>query len=203
MKPNNDSLIERGARQPELLSSAEMSPDFFAADEARGKFTAERLFAREPRLYHAIVALTAERIGQIRIGEILGVSAHTVAAVQAREKKSVAMEKEELAASCMTGARMAFEGVVENLADPLRRAKISPLALATIGAIGVDKAAVLRGEATMRVEIDVVQEPDHDAFNRYIAGLRAATCQGGETAGLKGPATAATAERTEPGTGQT
>ena len=192
-----DSLIAQAERQPDLLSSDEMDSVFFDLTEKAGEFTGERLFAREPRLYHACKSLLAEGVGMIRIGRLLGLSAHTVSAVRDREKVPIAIEKEDLSRLALTAARLAFESVGEDLANPAVRAEISPRDKALIGAISVDKAMLLKGEATMRLDVEM-RVPDHDGFNSYIAGLR--TGRGGETGAAKEDGTAAIEAASAPAT---
>ena len=191
----SDSLISRAAEQPDLLTSAEMSADFFAGAEQKGTFTGERLFARQPRLYHAVKSLLAERIGVDRIAGIMGVSVHTVLAVRDRERGPIAVQKEELAGTFLQAARLAAESVLDDLADPVKRAKIPALQKAMIAGIATEKSLLLRGEATMRMDIEI-KVPEHDAFNTYVEGLR--TCLPGESGGTKGGAVAAV-----PGAGNT
>lgn len=167
------SLIGAAAAQPELLSSAEMPACFFADGEKEGEFTGERLFKQRPEDYRLVVSLLAEGLGLIRIGKIAGVSAHTVAAVRDREGIPIAIEKRELSKLCFRGARLSFEALADDLADPAIRAKIPARDKALIGAITTDKGLLLAGEATARLEVEFTQ-PDHDAFNAYVTGLKSA-----------------------------
>lgn len=189
---DDDSLIKRQAEQPELLSSATMGDGLFAEDEQRvaGVYTAERLFKHKPEIYRAIVALLAEKIGQIRIGGLLGVSPNTVRAVAEREGQSVDMVKKVLSARAMGVASLATEGLEEDLSDPMRRRMIASKDKAIIVGVMVDKGLLLAGEANVRMEISDIKPPDHDAYNAYLAGLKNVTPTRGSggTAGQKGAA---------------
>jgi hypothetical protein len=192
--------------QPELLpSSGDLPADFFSSHEICGEFTAERLYKQRPEIYRVVVTLLAERMGLIKIGAICNVSAHTVAAVRDREGISVAIEKERIAETCARGASMAFEAVVEDLACEHKRAKIPALQKAMIGGIMTEKALLLRGEATMIIEVQEIAEPDHNAFQRYIDGLQSTGCGGGNPAQKSGAETTAAdgLERLNPPAGPT
>lgn len=187
--------LSRLVEQPELLpTSGGMPGDYFAEEshETCGVFTAERFFQQRPAEYRMAVALLAEGMGLIRIGRVLRVSAHTVAAVRDREGISVAIEKERIAATALRGAAMAVEAVVDDLADPYTRAKVPTLQKAMIHGILIDKAQLLRGEATMIIETHEIKEPDHNAFQAYIDGLRSANQpvevggNGAKKAGVRG-----------------
>src|SRR4051794_21807754 len=94
------SLIQQAEQQLPLLSSAEMDGAHFLELERNGEFTGERLFKQQPELYQAIVSLSAEGVGQIKIGQILKVSPNTVRAVQKREGVSIDIVKKDLAELC-------------------------------------------------------------------------------------------------------
>lgn len=186
-----DSLIQRDQAQGELLTSAQMTDCLFAGQEQAlvGEFTGERLFARKPEIYRAIVSLTAEGLGIIRIGKLLSVSPNTVQAVRKREGLPIDMVKKELADLAHAGAALALEGVLEDLSDPVKRGKIGTRDKAVVAAVLVDKGQLLSGEATSRLEVSDIRTPDHDDFNRYVAGLRSAVPQtglGGENPAQKG-----------------
>lgn len=88
----------------------------------------------------------------------------------------------------LRGAAMAFERTIEDLADPFKAAKIPTVQKAMTGGILIDKAQLLRGEATMIIETHEIKEPDHNAFQAYIDGLRTANqpVEAGGNGGKKG-----------------
>lgn len=187
MDDNKDSLIQHAKRQMDLIPSHAMPDDIFAREEEYlvGEFTGERLFAQRPETYQWIVSLLAEHVGVIRIGKLLKVSPNTVRAVQQREGIAIDIEKKRIAELCHQGAALAFEGVIEDLSDPVKRGKIPTRDKAVAGAVMVDKGQLLAGEATSRLELHEIKTPDHDDFNAYIAGLPNLTRLGGENAGQK------------------
>ena len=193
----SDSLIESAKRQLDLLSSAAMPDALFADDEGRiaREFTGERLWKCHPETYQHIVSMCAERIGVNQIARLLRVSVNTVMSVQRREGVPIEARKRELSELCHSGAALALEGVVEDLADPTRRAKIGTRDKSVVAAVLIDKGQLLAGEATSRLEISHISEPDHDSYNRYIDSLRSAAGTGlaGENRGQKGAAAAAAA----------
>lgn len=188
MADNPHSLIQKAAEQLTLGSSAEMPAERFLELESKGDFTGERLFVQKPEVYQAIIALSAEGIGQIKIGTIMGVSPNTVRAVQRREGVSIDIVKKGLAELCHAGARLALEGINEDLSDRLRRLAISTKDKAIVAGVLVEKGQLLAGEATARVEVTELQKPDHDAFNAYVSNLKSANAMslGGGSLGEKG-----------------
>src|SRR5574343_580881 len=87
------SLVKQDDQQLRLFSSEQLDDSLFAVAESRGEFTGARLFSSRPEVYKSIIALSAEGIGAIRIGKILGVSPNTVLAVRAREGGRIDIEK--------------------------------------------------------------------------------------------------------------
>ncbi len=179
------SLLLGDPAQPPLFSSAQM-PDavFFKRESTLGEFTGERFASRRPEDYRLCVAMLAEGLHIIQIARLLKVSPKTIRAVEEREGLPIAQEKEKLSRLAHHGARLAFEGVVEDLSDEKRRAKIHPRDKAIIGSILVDKGQLLAGEATSREEL-IHTAPQHQDYNDYIAGLKR-TGSGAETLGQKG-----------------
>lgn len=144
------------------------------------------MFDQRPETYQRIVSLLAEHVGVIKIGRLLKVSPNTVRAVQLREGISIDIEKRGIANLCHQGARLAAEGIIEDLSDPVKRGKIAARDKAVIVGVMVDKGQLLAGEATQRLELHEIKTPDHDDFNAYIAGLPRVTGLAGETAAQKG-----------------
>lgn len=172
------SLILADAQQPALFSSAEMEERIFAESEKKGEFTADRLFKRRPDIYKAIVRLLGEMRGQIYIGELLTVSPSTVRAVARREGIPIGIEKERLANQAFDCAHLAFEAIHDDLSDPERRKRISTKDKAIIAEKATDKALLLAGEATQRIEVAAVPAPEHEDFNAYLDRLKSAAGMG-------------------------
>lgn len=152
---SNPSLIKIADQQLPLFGSDQMDPALFAVEESseQREFTGARLFSANPDTYRAIVALSAEGLGAIRIGKILHVSPNTVLAVRAREPESVDIEKRRLAGLSREGARMCVEGILELLCDPVKRGKLTLKDMGIVNGILVDKSQDLSGSPTARLQI--------------------------------------------------
>lgn len=157
------SLLAVAERQPEFSLTAEAA-DLFTATEAQGEYTAARLFEKRPMAYRAVVGLTAEGRGVLKIAGLLGIGAHTVLAVQAREGVAIQQERHDLAQRFRSGARVAAEAALDAIADPNTRSKCNALQLATAAAILTDKAELLSGNApSIRIEVEHHASPDQFA----------------------------------------
>lgn len=149
---------------PSLLHSAERQPEFSLtgeggevcqAAEAQGDYTAARLFSRRPDAYKAVIGLSAEGRGALRIAALLGVSVHTVLAVRSREGVAIDQERRELADRFRAGAKVAAEAALDAVADPDQRSRCNALQLATAAAILTDKAELLSGsQPSIRIEVE-------------------------------------------------
>lgn len=147
------SLIKADNQLP-LFESDQMDPAFFAAEEsgATPEFTGARLFANNPDTYRAIVALSAEGLGAMRIGKILHVSPNTVQAVRAREPESIDIEKRRLAGLSREGARMCAEGILEMLCNTDQVKKMNIKDLGIVFGILIEKSELLSGSPTARLQ---------------------------------------------------
>jgi len=166
----NQSLLQGDDQQLKLFGSADMDAALFATEESAPQrvFTGARLFAQNPELYKAIVALSAEGLGAIRIGRILHVSAHTVQAVREREPAAVAIEKNRIANLSRAGARMCVEGIMDMLSDPDQAKKISLKDKGIVFGILAEKSELLSGAPTSRI-LNVTTTIDYDD---YVRGRR-------------------------------
>lgn len=131
--------------------------------EAAGEFTGERLLARRPDAYRAVVRMAAEGLSISATARALGVSRNTVAAVREREGISIEQEKKELLRDVRKAARLSVERAIE-LIPAINSAKDA----AIVAAVMVDKGQLLSGEATSRVEKVEVQE---DKLREMLAAL--------------------------------
>lgn len=156
-----NSLIKQDAAQPTLFELGEAAEPFRAA----GLYTGELLFRCNRPKYDAIVAALGEGLGVRAIARALGVHTMTVRAVREREGEAVADEKMRTASKLRQFARMGAERLVEEVDDiPIDKL---PLAVA----IAVDKAQLLHGEATERIE--TVKSYSPDDWERLVAALPA------------------------------
>ena len=145
---------------PFLFAEADLE---FEKVEALGEFTGERLVARRPETYRAIVRMLAEGLSGSSIARACQVSRNTVAAVREREGYSIEQSKKELLATIRRGSQIAAERVVE-LLPHIQNAKDAAITLAVL----VDKAQLLSGEATSRVE---KVEVNQDKLSELLASL--------------------------------
>ncbi len=145
---------------PFLFAEADLE---FEKVEALGEFTGERLIARRPETYRAIVRMLAEGLSGSSIARACQVSRNTVAAVREREGYSIEQSKKELLATIRRGSQIAAERVVE-LLPHIQNAKDAAITLAVL----VDKAQLLSGEATSRVE---KVEVNQDKLSEMLASL--------------------------------
>ncbi len=152
------ALMESAAAPKSPLQAADeaaaAAPFLFLDDEighekleATGEFTGERLLARRPDAYRAVVRMAAEGLSISATARALGVSRNTVAAVREREGISIEQEKKELLRDVRRAARLSVERAIE-LVPGIQSAKDA----AIVAAVMVDKMQLLAGEATSRVE---------------------------------------------------
>lgn len=153
------------------------SPVFFAEMEAKGEFTGERLFDQRPDTYRAIVFLLSQQppVGVIRIGKLLSVSPNTVMAVRDREGVTIDVVKQRLADVAHNGALLASESILEALNERAKNAHLLSVRdlkdIAVVYGILVQNGQLLSGQPTARLELGETQKPQHEDFNRYLAGL--------------------------------
>ena len=173
MNDDKHSLIAQGERQLDLLPSTAMPDAVFSAEEGSevGEYTGARLFARDPDRYKMIVGLLAEGIGILRIARILKVSPSTVIAVRDREAGAIEIVKQQVGRAARAGAQMCVEAILEVVADPDRRKKLSLRDLGVVHGILVDKALTLAGEPTWIGEVRAAG-PEHEDFERYLESLK-------------------------------
>lgn len=194
------SLLDTTPKQLEFDSASMPAAIFLDGEKsAEGEWTAARLFAFKREKYDWCVALLAEGMPFYRIAKLLKISINTVRVVRAREPRAIDAEKEELAGLARDGARMCLEGIVEALSDDARRKKIPADRLAVMAGILVDKALVLRGEASVIIGHGE-SKASHDDFNAALSQAIDITSEivqaggnAGQTRGLPaaGPAQAA------------
>ena len=145
---------------PFLFNFEELSAEKL---EGVGEFTGERLLARRPDAYQAIIRMSAEGLSISAQARALGVSRNTVCAVREREGFSIEQEKKDLLRDVRRAARLSVERAIE-LVPGIQNAKDA----AIVAAVMVDKMQLLSGEATSRVEkVEVSQ----DKLSEMLASL--------------------------------
>ena len=170
---STESLIERDAVQLELIPSSEMPDSLFSVAEKNPRnpeFTAVRFFNKYPEKYEQIVSLRAEGLSIKRLCQMFKVSEHTVAAVEKREMKTgnVAMLKQSASMSYRYLAKLGADRLQEILLDP--DVKLQPQQLAVMIGVLEDKAALLSGDPTHR--IDTSGELSHDKVLNILQRLK-------------------------------
>jgi hypothetical protein len=139
------------AASPFLFNFEELSAEKL---EGVGEFTGERLLARRPDAYQAIIRMSAEGLSISAQARALGVSRNTVCAVRDREGFSIEQDKKDLLRDVRRAARLSVERAIE-LVPSINSAKDA----AIVAAVMVDKMQLLSGEATARVErVEVSQD---------------------------------------------
>jgi len=171
------------AAAPFLFNFEELSAEKL---EGVGEFTGERLLARRPDAYQAIIRMSAEGLSISAQARALGVSRNTVCAVRDREGFSIEQDKKDLLRDVRRAARLSVERAIE-LVPGIQSAKDA----AIVAAVMVDKMQLLSGEATARVErVEVSQ----DKLAEMLASLPVleaevlpVTGPSGSGSGQKGP----------------
>ncbi|HEX4085291.1 MAG TPA: helix-turn-helix domain-containing protein, partial [Chthoniobacteraceae bacterium] len=130
--------------QPFLFSQSTL--DAITAEEERGHYTLERLRERRPEAMQEIMRLLAAGVSQRRIAMLVKVAPETVAAVLLKEPAAIRAVSERLAGKYKLAADLLVDRILENPGVVPGNA----IALA-IGQL-TDKAQLLSGAATMRVE---------------------------------------------------
>jgi hypothetical protein len=165
------------AASPFLFNFEELSAEKL---EGVGEFTGERLLARRPDAYQAIIRMSAEGLSISAQARALGVSRNTVCAVRDREGFSIEQDKKDLLRDVRRAARLSVERAIE-LVPSITSAKDA----AIVAAVMVDKMQLLSGEATARVErVEVSQ----DKLAEMLASLPILEA---EVVALTGPSDAA------------
>ena len=145
-----------------VIAAGELLPP----DVMRGTFTAEHLEAHDPERFGLIAKLLCEgSLSQRQIADATKASRNTVAAVFKKLLARGAIEpaKKQLAGDLLNLARVSIERATEAVQDDGE--KISARDLGILAAVAVDKAQILTGGATMRLEVvDGIGEAELDRF---------------------------------------
>lgn len=169
---STDSLILGNGTQLQLIGDLEelgLPPEAYAEREAAGRFTGERLFFTNPKLYRAIVALISRGLPYREIADICQISVNTACGVAAREGIPVETLRERIGRLGLDVASLTIEAIRDLLSDPEARAKMGIKDLAIAHGIAVSNAQLLLGAATARVEVGAQSAPGHDDYLRMLA----------------------------------
>lgn len=186
--PARESLVLGSGRQLDLIDvdEAGVPSSAYAANEGMARFTAERIFSTNPRIYRAIVNLLARSVPYREISEICGVSVNTVCAVCHREGTPVETIRERIGRLGLDVAQLTLEAIRDLLADPEWRKVASARDLAIIHGIAFTNAQLALGGATSRPEVvDGSSQPSSQDYLDLIAKATPATDSGGGKFGQK------------------
>ena len=167
---NRTSLIAVDKQQL-TLNSLDMPDEVFHQEHQQGIYTGERLHRDRPQDYQRILSLRAEGLTISRIADMLHVHRKTVRAVISREPAAIAQEKERLAGVCMQASSMLVEDILDTADNPALMAEVSMKDKAITMAVLVDKAQLISGGPTSRIELSA--GPDHDDFNALLTHYQA------------------------------
>jgi len=177
MSTNQESLIL--SEQEAAASAPSLFPDLEGASlegaDRSGEYSGERLYKQRPQTYRLIVEALGAGLGIKAIARTLHVSRNTVRAVRDRERPAVDPLLKRTTHNLRRFSDLAAERLIEEIDDiPL---SALPIAMG----IATEKAQLLEGQATSRVERRAA-EPSIDDVRSYLQGLPSA---GGEM-GLPG-----------------
>ena len=147
------------ASAPPLPFFSELEKEANNRLAVEGEFTGERLLRDRPGVYAAVVRMAAEGLSISATARALGVSRNTVCAVRDREGITIEQDKRELLNDLRRASRLSVEKVIE-LLPTVKLAKDA----AITAAVMIDKAELLSGGATSRVERVEVQADQVRAF---------------------------------------
>lgn len=187
----NESLILGNGTQMALLDvdAAGVPAAAYEYNETFGRFTAERIFSQNNRLYMAIVNLLARGLPYREISEICGVSVNSVCAICLREGTPIETLRERIGRLGLDVALLTMESIRDMLADPAWRAEASMKDLAIVHGIATTNAQLLLGGATQHI-VTSDATPGHDDYLRFVKRVIdvSATGSRAENLGQKGAA---------------
>lgn len=165
-----ESLVLGNGEQLALLEVDDtgLPPEAYAMAEEAGRFTGDRIFSTNPRLYRAIVALLGRSVPYREISEICGVSVNTVCGVCQREGIPIETIRERIGRLAMDVAALTVEAMRDILADPEQRRRLTLKDLAIAHGIATQNGQLLLGGATARMET-AEATPTHKEYLDIIA----------------------------------
>lgn len=164
---DGSALLLGSGRQLELVDLDEIGlpPEAYESEEARGRWTGERLFSQRPMVYRACAKLLARGdMGYREIADLLEISTNTVCGVAYREGITIETIRERLGRKFMDLATLSVETALELLNDPVRRRTLSAKDLGILAGIATERGQLLLGGATQRIDHGDMTPPDHAAY---------------------------------------
>jgi hypothetical protein len=109
--------LQKAQYLPSLLAAedSELEARFEAACDKlakRKQFTAQTLFRRRPEIYRLIVRLIAEQLSTRWIAKVCQVSPGTIAAIGARERELIAIDRKRILQITLSAARACSERMI-------------------------------------------------------------------------------------------
>jgi hypothetical protein len=153
------------------LDDAGLPENAYARMEESGRFTGERIFSGNPRLYHAIVRLLGRALPYREIADICSVSVNTVCGIAFREQIPIETIRERIGRTGLDVAQLSLEAMKDLLSDPLIRGTLSLKELAVAFGVATQNAQLLLGGATARVENTQPAVPDHEAYLAFLKNV--------------------------------
>jgi hypothetical protein len=161
---NSLILAEQDAAHAAPPLFPELAGEGYDLSDRAGEYSGDRLYAQRPETYRLIVRALGSGLGIRAIARTLGVSRNTVRAVRDREAPAIDPLIKETTTSLRRFARLAAERLIEEIDD-------IPLTALPIGmGIAVEKAQLLEGQATSRIE-RAAKEPSVEDVRSYLATL--------------------------------
>lgn len=140
--------------------------------EQAGRYTGDRIFSTNPKLYRAVAALVARAVPYREISEICSVSVNTVCAVCQREGVPIETIRERVARLGMDVTMLTLEAIRDMLADPEARREMTVKDLAIVMGISFTNAQLAAGGATSRMDtMEKGAKPSHEDYERLIRNV--------------------------------
>lgn len=155
----------------QILDDAGLPPQAYARMEESGRYTGERIFSGNPKLYRAVVALLGRGMPYREIADICSVSVNTVCGVAFREQIPIETIRERIGRTGLDVAQLSLEAMKDLLADPVARSGLSLKELAVAFGVATQNAQLLLGGATARVDHTQQAVPDHEAYLAFIKNV--------------------------------
>jgi len=164
----------------DLIPSTEIRNDLFRESETGNgtlssvkEFTAARFFAQQPQQYREIASLRAEGLSIASLARLFFVSRHTIAAIDRRETatETFAKHRATAAQSYCHLIKLGCERLEEILLDP--DSKLSAKDLSIMIGVLEDKAQLLSGGPTQRVELGDADAAGHSSLVAHLKELKA------------------------------
>jgi hypothetical protein len=189
--------------QLQLIPVEQLPDEFFSPDRGghQGESTGEVVLRRSPETYKLVMTMLANGIGILRIAHVTGLHPCTIMAIRDRNGEGVEILKKAIARLARFGAQLCVEGVIEVLADPIKRSKIPARDLGILHGIFCEKSEFMDGGATARIEFVPGSVPSLEDFNKLIDRVAAARTIEAEAVEMGRADEAAAQKGEEPGAG--